>query len=74
MRPIVGFSLSKDFNDVVAVDEKAMEMGHILHIVEHATRFSAAAVVKSKQKEEMAEDQQMNISSLFRLKNTGCLM
>ena len=74
LRPIVGFSLSKDFNDVVAVDVKAMEMGHILHIVEHATRFSAAAVVKSKQKEEMAEDQQMNISSLFRLKNTRCLM
>ena len=74
LRPIVGFSLSKDFNDVVAVDVKAMEMGHILHIVEHATRFSAAAVVKSKQKEEMAEDQQMNISSLFRVKNTGCLM
>ena len=68
--PVVGFSLSKDFNDVVAVDVKAMEMGHILHIVEHATRFSAEAVVKSKQKEEMAEDQQMNIPSLFRLKNT----
>ena len=70
LRPVVGFSLSKDFNDVVAVDVKAMEMGHILHIVEHATRFSAEAVVKSKQKEEMAEDQQMNIPSLFRLKNT----
>ena len=70
LRPVVGFSLSKDFNDVVAVDVKAMEMGHILHIVEHATRFSAEAVVKSKHKEEMAEDQQMNIPSLFRLKNT----
>ena len=70
MRPVVGFSLSRDFNDVVAVDVKAMEMGDILHIVEHATRFSAATVVKSKQKEEMAEDQQMNIPSLFRLKNT----
>ena len=35
--PVVGFSLSRDFNDVVAVDLKAMEKVHILHIVDHAT-------------------------------------
>ena len=36
LRPSVGFSLSKGI--------------HILHIIDHATRFSAAAVVKSKKK------------------------
>ena len=37
LRPVVGLSLSRDFNDVVAVDLKAMEKVHILHIVDHAT-------------------------------------
>ena len=54
LRPVVGFSLSRNFN-VVAVDLKAMEKVHILHIVDHATRFSAATVVKSKKKVEIAE-------------------
>ena len=49
LRSVVGFSLSIEFN-VVAVDMKAMEKVHILHIVDHATRFSAAALVKSKKK------------------------
>ena len=55
LKSVVGFSLSIDFNDVVAADVKAMEKVHILHIVDHATRFSAAALVKSKKKEEIAE-------------------
>ena len=37
LRPVVELSLSRDFNDVVAVDLKAMEKVHILHIVDHAT-------------------------------------
>ena len=45
----VGFSLSKDFN-VVAVDLKPTNGIHILHIIDHATRFSAAAVLKSKKR------------------------
>ena len=39
LRPSVGFSLSKDFNELV-------NGIHILHIIDHAARFSAAAVVK----------------------------
>ena len=54
LRPVVGFSISRDFS-VVAVDLKAMEKVHNLHIVDHATRFSVAVVVKSKKKEEIAE-------------------
>ena len=55
LRSSVGFSLSKDFNDVVAVDLKPTNGIHILHIIDHATRFSAAAVVKSKKKEEIVD-------------------
>ena len=39
LRPSVGFSLSKDFNEPT-------DGIHILHIIDHATRFSTAAVVK----------------------------
>ena len=38
LRPSVGFSLSKDFNDVVAVDLKPTNGIHILHIIVHATQ------------------------------------
>ena len=51
LRLVVGFSISRDFSDVVAVELKAMKKVHILHIADHATRFSVAAVVKTKRKE-----------------------
>ena len=47
--------MSKDFNDVVVVDLKPTNGIHILHIIDHATRFSVAAVVKSKRKEEIVD-------------------
>ena len=50
LRPVVVFSLSRDFNDVIAIDLKAMNV-NILHIIDHIMRFSAAAVIKSKRKE-----------------------
>ena len=52
LRPSVGFSLSKDFNNVVTVDLKPTHGIHILHIIDHPTQFSAAAVVKSKKKKK----------------------
>ena len=51
MRPVVGFSLSKDFNDVVAADLKSINGILILHMFDHATRVIGAAVVKSKKRE-----------------------
>ena len=54
-RPVVAFSIPSDISHVVAVDLKTMEKVHILHIVDHATWFIAAAAVKSKEKEEIAE-------------------
>ena len=55
LKPVVGFSLSKDFNDVIAMDLKEINGHKILHIIDHATRYSVATVVKSKQKEEIVK-------------------
>ena len=54
LRPALAFSLSKDFH-VVAVDLKEIENTYIMHLIGHATRYSAATVVKSKKKENIAE-------------------
>ena len=54
LRPAVGFSLSKDFH-VVAVDLKQIVKTCILHLFDQAKRYSAAAMVKSKKKEDIAE-------------------
>ena len=50
-RPVVGFSLAHDFNETVAMDLKQFRGVYILHIVDHAARYSAAAIISSKQKE-----------------------
>ena len=39
LRPVVRFSLSKDFNDVVATDLESINGILILHVIDHATRF-----------------------------------
>ena len=51
-RPLVGFSLAHDFNEneTIAMDLKQFRGAYILHMVDHATRYSAAAIVSSKQK------------------------
>ena len=46
LRPIISFSLLKDFNDVVAADLKSINRIMILRMIDHATRFSAASVKK----------------------------
>ena len=45
-RPAVGFNLARDFNDVVSMDLKFIETHGILHLIDNATRFSSAAVIK----------------------------
>ena len=50
LRLSVGFSLPKDSSDV-AVDLKPTNGIHLLHIIDYASQFSAAAVIKSKKKE-----------------------
>ena len=55
LKPVVGLSLSKRFNDVISMDLKGINGHKILHTVDHATRFSSAAVIKSKHKEEIVK-------------------
>ena len=50
-RPVVGFSVAHDLNETVAMDLKQFMGVYILHILNHATRYSAAAIISSKQKE-----------------------
>ena len=55
LKPVAGFSLLKDFNDVIAMDLKEINGHKILHIIDQATRYSVATIVKSKQKEEIVK-------------------
>ena len=51
LRPVVAFPTASDFNERLAVDLKQFGTGiHILHIVDHVTRYSSACVIKDKQK------------------------
>ena len=54
-RPVVGLSMAHHFNETVAMDLKEWKEGSsktwFLHLVDHATRYSASAVIKSKKKE-----------------------
>ena len=54
-RPIVGLSMAHVFNESVGMDLKDWKKREVktwfLHLVDHATRYSASAVIKGKQKE-----------------------
>ena len=55
LKPIVGYSLSKEFNDTVSVDLKEISGAKFLHIINNATHFSTAAVVRSIRNEEIVD-------------------
>ena len=50
-KPVVCFPLSKEFNESVAMDIKYCENHLVLHLIDHATRFSSAATIRSKHKD-----------------------
>ena len=50
LRPVVGLSLAKEFNENVSIDLKDYEGTKILHMIDHATRFSTTCVIPSKDK------------------------
>ena len=52
-KPVVSMPLAEKFNEVVAMDLKIFESSLILHLVDHVQRFSAAAFVKPKDKNEI---------------------
>ena len=49
-RPVVTFPLATTFNETVALDLKTYKNNavYFLHMIDHATRFSAAGVIRSK--------------------------
>ena len=51
LRPTVGFSMAHDFNETVAMDLKSFRNVSIFHLIDHATRFSAGAIISTKRKE-----------------------
>ena len=48
LKPAVGFSLAREFNETVSMDLKTYHGFLFLPIIDHATRFSTAAVIRSK--------------------------
>lgn len=52
-RPVVSLPLASEFNDTIAMDLKTYRNNEIyfMHVIDHATRFSAASVIRSKKKE-----------------------
>ena len=71
-RPIVSFPLAKVFNETVAMDLKVFKNNSIyfLHIIDHLTRFSAAAVIKSKKPEVIMKNFFQIWISIFGCPNT----
>ena len=57
-RPVVTFPLAKEFNETVAFDLKTYKKDKIyfMHVIDHATRFSAATVIKSKKTQVIIDD------------------
>ena len=54
-RPSVSFPLASMFNEVVALDLKFIDQEIILHMVDHATRYSQATVIPNKKKQTVIQ-------------------
>ena len=48
---VVTMSVAKSFNENIAMDLKDIGSEHVLHLIDHLTRFSAACIVPCKKKE-----------------------
>ena len=48
-RPVVGFPMATRFGECVAMDLKQFGNVYLLHLIDHATRFSSGAVIRTKQ-------------------------
>ena len=63
LKPAVRFFLSKEINDIFLIDLKYINGITFLDIIDNATKFSAAAVVKSKHQEEIVDIKKYAITS-----------
>ena len=64
-RPVVGLSLAKEFNDVIAMDLKPLNNVHILHLIDLSTRYSNAVVVRFKHKDVIVKNILQHWIALF---------
>ena len=55
LRPVVGLSLAKDFNDTVSMDLKFFEQTIFLHMIDHATRYSSVCVIPNKRQDTVIQ-------------------
>ena len=57
MKPIVGLRLADNFNEVVSMDLKEYIHGEswILHLIDTATRYSAACLINTKKQDEIVK-------------------
>ena len=71
-RPIVTFPLASVFNETVAMDLKIYKNNSIyfMHVIDHVTRFSAAAVIRSKKAEVIVRNFFQIWVSVFGCPNT----
>ena len=54
-RPIVGLPMATRFGECVALDLKQFGKVHLLHLIDHATRYSQGMVIRSKKPEIVAK-------------------
>ena len=47
-RPIVGFTLGSYFNENIAMDIKEINSNKVLHLIDHASRYSVGIRIPSK--------------------------
>ena len=47
-RPVVSFPLATEFNETVAMDLKFINSRPVLHMIDHATRYSTACLLSNK--------------------------
>ena len=64
-RPVVGLPMATKFNELVAMDLKMLEGQWVLHLIDHVTRFSAAAFVSPKKPEEIIQKNFQSWISVF---------
>ena len=64
-RPVVGFSLAKEFNDIVAMDLKPYKSVHFLHLIDLGTRYGNAVVIHSNGKEVIVKNIMLHLTAIF---------
>ena len=52
-RPIVGFTLGSYFNKNIAIDIKEINSNKVLHLIDHATRYSVRVRIPSKENSDI---------------------